>query len=365
MLPFTLRLQIAICVALAVGLTGCESLRYYGQAVAGQIKILNNRQPIDQLLSKPDISETLKAQLELALEVREFAKKKLHLPVGNHYLTYTDLKRPHAVWNVYATPEFSLTPKTWYYPIIGRAAYRGYFSENNARRYADILQKKGYDIYVTGAAAYSTLGWFDDSVFSTIIHRSETGLAALIFHELAHQLLYVKDDTAFNESFATAVEQEGLCRWLISIGNSRAYRDYLHRRQRYRQFTQLITKYQLMLKSLYSQNLTAEEKRTAKSLIFKKLRAEYIEMKNDWQENAGYDNWFNQPLNNATIISVSTYHDFVPAFIRLLAHCGGDLEQFYRKSKDLAKLPKAERHRQLQTYYSSFLTPKRSAFFER
>lgn len=355
---FSKKLQIFIFLICFVTLAGCESLRYYSQAAAGQIRILKNRQPIDELLSEPHTSQTLKTQLKLVLDIREFAEKELHLPVGNNYLTYTDLKRSYAVWNVYAAPAFSLTPKTWYYPIIGRAAYRGYFSENDALRYADELDEKGFDIYVVGVATYSTLGWFDDSVFSTMIHHSQSGLAAIVFHELAHKLLYVEGDTAFNESFATAVEQEGLRRWMISAGNPQAYQNYLHRRRQHRQFIQLLTKYRRMLESLYNKELPPAEKKEAKSSIFKKLKDEYFEVKSNWQKSVGYDNWFNQPLNNAKLISVSTYHDFVPAFIRLLMLCDGDLEQFYTKCKNLAKLSKAERHRQLLNFIESKKLPE-------
>jgi predicted aminopeptidase len=189
------RIHILICLFMFVTLSGCETLHYYGQAVSGQMKILTGRKSIDRLLSAPETPRTLKTRLRLVLEIREFAKEALHLPIG-------------AVWNVFAAPEFSLEPKTWYYPVIGRTAYRGYFSEQKAIRYADGLKKNHFDVHVAGIAAYSTLGWFDDPVLNTVIHRSDTGLAALIFHELSHQVLYVEDDTAFNESFATAVEQD-------------------------------------------------------------------------------------------------------------------------------------------------------------
>ncbi len=199
------RIHILVCLFMVVTLSGCETLHYYGQAISGQMQILTGRESIDRLLSAPETSQTLKTRLRLVMDVREFAKESLHLPVGNHYLSYIDLKRSYAVWNVFAAPEFSLEPKTWYYPVIGRTAYRGYFSKQMAMQYADGLKNKHFDVYVAGIAAYSTLGWFEDPVLNTVIHRTDTGLAALIIHELAHQIIYVKDDTAFNESFATAV----------------------------------------------------------------------------------------------------------------------------------------------------------------
>jgi predicted aminopeptidase len=221
-----------------------------------------------------------------------------------------------------------------------------------AIRFADGLTKKHFDVYVAGIAAYSTLGWFDDSVLNTVIHRTDTRLAALIFHELAHQVIYVKDDTAFNESFATAVEQEGLRRWVHATHNQTAYQDYLLQRWRREQFIQLITKFQSRLKALYSQKLLPDDKRPLKKEIFNQLRFEYERMKQAWQGYTGYDYWFKEPLNNAKLISVSTYYDYLPAFIRILEQSNGDLEQFYGRCKKLAGLSKSERNLRLQNYFN-------------
>jgi predicted aminopeptidase len=335
-----------------VTLTGCETLHYYSQAVSGQMKIVSGRKSIDRLLAAPETPQTLKTQLKLVLDIREFAKAALHLPVNNHYLTYTDLKRPYVVWNVFAAPEFSLEPKTWYYPVIGRTAYRGYFSKSMALRHANTLTKKHFDVYVAGISAYSTLGWFDDSVLSTTIHRADSGLAALIFHELAHQVLYIKGDTAFNESFATAVEQEGLRRWIQATHNPSAYQDYLRQRQRKKQFIQLIADFRSRLQTLYGRVLLPADKRRLKNDIFIQLKLEYTHMKRAWQGYPGYDNWFKEPLNNAKLISVSTYYDYVPAFIKILEQSDGHLEQFYRHCEELAELSKSERHRRLQNYFN-------------
>ncbi|UCH19983.1 MAG: aminopeptidase, partial [Deltaproteobacteria bacterium] len=264
------------------------------------------------------------------------------------YLSYTDLERPYAVWNVFVAPEFSLEPKTWYYPVIGRAVYRGYFSKQDAMRYAAKLNQKGFDVYVAGVAAYSTLGWFDDSVLNTVIHRTDTGLAALIFHELAHQVLYIKDDTVFNESFATAVEQEGLRRWMTATNNQQAYQRYLSQRRRHQEFIQLVLTYRQQLESLYRQSLPHHDKRALKKNIFNQLRIEYERMKDHWQGYSGYDYWFEEPLNNAKLIPVSTYHDLVPVFMRILEQNGGDLGYFYGACKKLAKLSRSERHHRMQ-----------------
>jgi predicted aminopeptidase len=346
------RIHVLICLFMLVTVAGCETLHFYGQAVSGQMKILTERKSIDRLLSAPETPQTLKTRLRLVLDIREFAKEALHLPVDNHYLSYIDLKRPYAVWNVFATPEFSLEPRTWYYPVIGRTAYRGYFSKKMAIRYADRLKKKNFDVYVAGIAAYSTLGWFDDSVLNTVIHRSDTRLSALIFHELAHQVLYVKDDTVFNESFATAVEQEGLRRWMHATHNQPAYRGYLLQRRRREQFIQLIARFRSRLEALYRQTLLPDDKRPFKKDIFNQLRFEYARMKQAWQGYRGYDYWFKEPLNNAKLISVSTYYDYLPAFIKILEQSDGDLEQFYERCNELAGLSKSERNRILKNYFN-------------
>ena len=335
---------------LLLALSACQSAKYYGQAINGQYQILLDRQPISEMMTDTDTPVTLRNRLMFILKVREFAENELQLPVKNHYLTYVDLKRPFVVWNVFATPEFSLVPKTWCYPIVGCAAYRGFFSEENARQYADALKNRNYDVYVGGVTAYSTLGWFDDPVLSTFMRLSKARIAALIFHELAHQILYVAGDTAFNESFATAVEQEGLRKWQIASRNSQIYRDYLYDYRCQRLFIGLIMKYRRKLEFLYQTDLTPADKREKKASIFTELRKEYERIKAQQTDLAVYAGWMDQPLNNARIISVATYHDFVPAFQKMIAAHEGNLNQFYLACKNLAQKKKEERHHILKTY---------------
>jgi len=348
--------RVILIILSLVALTGCESIRYYNHLISGQINIINKNKPIHQLLDEPHVSEKLKTQLELVLDIREFAKNELYLPVKNQYLSFTDLERPFAVWNVYATPEFSFAPKTWCYPVVGCTAYRGYFSKEDARDYSDKLKRQGYDVFMGGVAAYSTLGWFDDPVLSTFVYRSNVSLAALIFHELAHELLYVKDDTTFNESFATAVEQEGLRRWLETKNDLEAFADYKIDYQRRRQFVQLVMKYRKQLESLYAKDMSTPMKRDAKALIFDALRDEYRLLKQKWEGYSGYDLWFSRTLNNAQMISVSTYYDLVPEFLRLLQYSEYNLELFYKECRNLAKKTKEERRARLQEY----LNPERA-----
>jgi predicted aminopeptidase len=332
-------------LSLASLLFGCQSMYYYGQAINGQLNILMKRQPISELLADPDTPENLRQRLEFVLKIRQFAREKLYLPVDDNYRTYVKLNRPFVAWNVYAAPEFSLIPKTWCYPIVGCVTYRGYFSDKAALRYAATLKKRSYDVYVGGVIAYSTLGWFDDPVFSTIMRLSRTESAALVFHELAHQVLYVPDDTAFDESFATAVEQEGLRRWLKSLNDPRTFDDYLLKYRRYRQFIDLVMKCCRRLESLYQSDLPSDQKRAAKEKALGRLQMEYENLKKEWKGASDYDAWFSRPLNNAQLSSVVTYEDFVPAFLELLKKKNGDLKQFYQECQNLAAKPKAERDR--------------------
>lgn len=328
---------------LSAALHGCQTVQYYGQAIGGQHRILQSRRPITDIMADPNTSELLRQRLKFILEVRRFAKDQLHLPVKNNYLTYVDLDKSYVAWNVMATPEFSMAPKTWCYPFVGCAAYRGYFSEADALQYANSLKDQGYDVYVGGVTAYSTLGWFDDPVLSTFIHQSKADSAALLFHELAHQVLYVPDDTTFNESFATFVEQEGLRRWQETSGNSEIYRDYLARYRRRQQFVGLVLVYRQKLVSLYQADLAPTEKRIEKASIFAELRKEFNHLKSEQIGLAAYNNWMNRSLNNAKLSGIAAYHDFVPAFGKLLAEKNGDLIQFYETCRQLANKKKDER----------------------
>jgi predicted aminopeptidase len=315
--------------------------------------ILRKRQPISELVEDPDTPAALRKKLQFILSVRAFAEKKLQLAVNDHYLSYVALDRPYVVWNVFAAPEFSLTPKTWCFPIVGCVAYRGYFAEEDARRFGDSLKQEGYDVFIGGAIAYSTLGWFEDPVLSTFLYLSEPDTAALIFHELAHGVLYVRDDTAFNESFATAVEQEGLRRWQASANDPNSYEKWLRKHRQRRKFTNLVSTYRARLQEVYESNLSLTAKRKQKAAVFTQMRSEFSNLKSDHGGMAAYDTWFNYPLNNAQLISVSTYHNWVPAFSRMLSESGGDLEKFYQKCRQLAENDPPERNRILEQYVNN------------
>ena len=325
----------------------CRSLPYYEQAIDGQMQILQKRQPIADLIDDPETPPQLRDKLKFIQSVRAFAAQELLLPVDDHYLSYVELNRPYVVWNVFAAPELSLTPKTWCFPIVGCVAYRGYFKEDAARRFADGLAQEGFDVYIGGAIAYSTLGWFDDPVLSTFIHLSSSDTVALIVHELAHGVLYIPDDTAFNESFATAVEQEGLRRWQIANRQPEGLAEWKSKRRHRQKFIALVSKYREQLQQVYESSLSTKEKRDQKAVIFDRMRSEFRMVSSHHHGMAVYNAWFKRPLNNAQLISVSTYHDWVPAFSQMLSDSHGNLEEFYEKCRQLAEKEPAERRRVL------------------
>jgi predicted aminopeptidase len=311
--------------------------------------IWRSERPIKEVIADPNTTPKLKGKLELILHARKFAEHELALPADDHYLLYADLHQEHVVWNVYASQEFSLTPKTWWYPFAGRSSYRGYFSEKDARKFAAKLEKKYSDVYFEGIDAYSTLGWFKEPILNTFVYDSDTDLAETIFHELAHQRVYVGGDTAFNEAFAVSVEREGIRRWLGATNNE-AWDKFKVRKGRREEFVQLVLGARNQLAAVYDNlNLSGEEKRARKKEIIAGLRADYAKMKQEkWKGYKGYDEWFNGPLNNAQLNTVSTYYHLVPAFENLLQQNGGDLPKFYEAVKGLSKLSRDERHEKLE-----------------
>jgi predicted aminopeptidase len=319
----------------------CSSLGYYSQAAWGQTRILLARRDVVKLVADPHTPETLRGQLETVLELRRFAVGELHLPDNGSFRTYVELpprddgsRRRAVVWNVVAAPELDTSPVVWCFPVAGCVSYRGYFSRKRARKYADRLGRKGYDVAVSGAAAYSTLGWFEDPLLSTVVDYPEVDLAGLLFHELAHQVVYVKDDTGFNESFATAVELEGVRRWLDAGGGDPAELDaYRERKQREDRYVELLLGTRDRLREVYAAAEADDWKRERKREVLGELR----------QSAAAYGRRFERQQNNADLASVGAYHDLVPAFAALLAREDGDLEAFYAASRRLAELDAAAR----------------------
>ena len=343
---------------------GCQSISYYSQAIRGQCQILHRQRSIDAVLRDPDAPERLKRQLRLVLDIRTFAERELRLPANGHYRKYADLKRPFVVWNVYAAPEFSVEPKSWWYPAVGRLDYRGYFSESAARKYGESLARSGLDVHVAGVAAYSTLGWFRDPVLNTFIDYTETELAELLFHELAHQRLFLPGETDFNEAFATAVAEEGLRRWLPSRYDPLAEEKHHAEIRRAEEFVNLVAAARARLEALFTSatvvgnpaRLSDEARsqlRAGKQQIVARLRADYARLKERWGGCADYDRWFSQSLNNAQLNTIDTYYNLVPAFRVLLKGCAGNLDTFFAEVETISKLKKDAREMRLNALKST------------
>ena len=339
------RLLVLVCAG-AIG--GCSTLAYYAQSVSGQMEVLNKRRDIERMLADPDTPAPLQRRLALALEIRAFAAEELGLPDNPSYRSYADLDRPYVVWNVFATPALSLEPLRWCFPFAGCLSYRGYFARADAVAFADRLRANGYDVFVGPVPAYSTLGWFDDPLLNTVIHWPEPELAGVIFHELAHQALYLRGDTTFNESFASTVEREGVRRWMLASAQEEIYRDYLQRRAHETEFINLVLATRSRLAALYASSSDERHTRLRKQRILAHMRTQYEALRRSWQGFGYYDGWMAQDLNNAQIASVATYHRYVPAFKKLLARQGGDLPAFYRAASRLATMAEDERKAYLQ-----------------
>lgn len=355
----TLKRTLAVALAAALGLAGCADLGYYWQSVSGHLQMLNAARPVDDWLNDTQASGQLKDRLALSQRIRSFAVSELKLPDNPSYRRYADLRRSAVVWNVVAAPELSLTLKTWCFPVTGCVGYRGYFSEAEARAEADRLKAQGLETSVYGVPAYSTLGWMNwaggDPLLNTFIGYPEGELARLIFHELAHQVVYAKDDTMFNESFATAVERLGSQRWLDSEaahGNDKARQDYLQFDGRRRQFRALALATRLELAAIYEQKPASDADKAAqaaaKARAFARFREDYAVLKASWGGFAGYDPWVAR-ANNAAFGAQAAYDELVPGFEMLFEREGRDWQRFYDAVKRLAGLPKEERRKALKT----------------
>jgi len=332
--------NFSLTVASALALAGCEALSYYKQAVRGQLDLMHSARPVADLLADPATAPRLREELAAAAAIRDFASRELKLPDNASYRRYADLQRPYAVWNVIAAPEFSLRPAESCFPVAGCVAYRGFFSEPAAQEFAGKLRAKGDDVYVAGVPAYSTLGWFDDPLLSTFIDFPEVELARLLFHELAHQRLYVKGDSAFSESFAVTVEREGLRRWLKDDARAPQRRAFESMEERTREFTRLMDAARLELESLYRQSLAADEMRRRKREILAALQARGRTL-------PGYERLFEREPTNALLAAFATYTQYVPAFERMLREANGDLEVFYARAKELSETERPLREKAL------------------
>lgn len=333
-----------MCLAL-LSLQGCG---FYYQAVTGHMDLMAERRPIEEVIADPDTSESLAERLRLIVAARRFAVDELSLPDNDSYTSFVKLDRDYVVWNVFAAPELSLEPRQWCFPVAGCVVYRGYFKEASARRYAEGLADDGWDVFVGGAAAYSTLGRFDDPVVSTMLRWDDAGVVAILFHELAHQRLYVPGDSGFNEAFATAVEEAGIERWLDSRSDPEALAGYRQRKSRERAFNRLLWQTREELIAVYASDEDDEAKRQGKREAFESLHERYDALRASWQGYPGYDAWFEDQMNNARLVPVSTYQRLVPAFRALLRRSDDDLEAFYTECEALSELSDEARGQRLE-----------------
>lgn len=330
-------------LATAGALAGCASTGYYAQAARGHLEVMRRAQPIPERLADPSTPPALRVRLERVLAIREFASRELGLPDNGSYRSYAALGRPYVVWNVVAAPELSVAPKQSCFPVAGCVSYRGYYAVAHAERHGAGLAAQGLDVYIGGVPAYSTLGWFDDPVLDTFIGYPEGELARIIFHELAHQVVYVKDDTTFNESFAVAVERAGVQAWFARGAPDADRRAYETLQARKREFVALVLRYRARAEALYAAPVPDAAKRAGKSRLFDELAHDYAALRAAWGGYAGFDPFFARKPGNAHLAAVASYAERVPAFERLLAREGGDLPRFYAAVKRLAALPRPQR----------------------
>jgi predicted aminopeptidase len=342
------RLSHFLAAWVACLLSACSTLGYYAQSIGGEMDVLSRRQPISRLVNDQTQPRQLRVKLDTVMRIRRYASAVLKLPDNGSYTSYVDLGRPYAVWNVFAAPELSLHLKEWCFPIAGCVRYRGYFKEHAAQAYAKALSAEGCDTYVGGAVAFSTLGWFDDPVFSTLMNFSDARLAGVIFHELAHQQLYIEDDTAFNEGFAMTVQLEGVNAWLKSNGDAAQAAEYARFLAHQEGFIALVRRTREQLQSLYESSATPDEKRRQKHCLLVAMARSYEQLKVRWGGDNGYDGWFAGGVNNAKLAAVGTYRDYVPCFRQLFRRSGGDFAAFYRAVAAIGALPKGQRLARLQ-----------------
>lgn len=342
-----LALSRIVLAWLCVLASGCAQLGYYAHLAQGHVKLLAARESIHKILEDSSRDDKLRQQLSAVRRARHFAIEILKLPDNGSYQHYADLRRPYALWNVLATPEFSLNPVESCFPIAGCVAYRAYYDPARAHKLADQYRAQGYDVDIGGVPAFSTLGWFRDPVLNTMMHWSETVLIGTLFHELAHQRLYLADDTAFNESFARFVEQEGL-RHYFSLHED-ALPNRAQRRLRSQQFTALVLSTRRTLASVYQLPLSTAAMRARKKAAFEQLKADYETLRDtQWNGDGDYDDWFAQELNNASLLPFGLYDEWVPAFSALFQASGHDWEKFYATCRDLGRMDRSARQEQMK-----------------
>jgi Predicted aminopeptidase len=338
--------RLIVIAAVGLVLCACSGLRYYVQAARGQGELIAHRRALNELVRDPATDPKLAARLQLAQQARRFASQRLALPDNRSYTGYVELHRPYVVWNVFATPRYSVKAVPQCFPITGCVAYRGWFREADARADAARLQARGDDVWVGGVPAYSTLGWFADPILSSMLRWDDDELAGTIFHELAHQLIYVKGDTAFNESFATFVQTEGLREWRQSRGLPPQDE---HVQKMDAGFTRLVLDLRERLKALYASGVDEASMAAGKQREIEAFRTRYVQWRErDWPHDHRYDSWVAQPINNARLLPFGLYEQWTPAFAVLFQRAERQWPAFYASVRELARQPETQRQKSLR-----------------
>ena len=337
-------LSRVVCLTICLSvLTACSTISYYEQAVRGHLGLVFKSASIDRLIATHEVESRTRERLMLVREIRRFGVNQLSLPDNDSYTRYADLGRDYAVWAVFASEEFSVEPMTWCFPIAGCVPYRGYFSRHRAERFARDLKAGGLDVFSGGVPAYSTLGWGVDPVLNTVLMWPDHQLAGLIFHELAHQVVYVKNESAFNESFATFVEEVGVQQWLRSNGDKRALAAYQSSRVWRSWVVNQVIAHRTSLADLYATKFATEVMRKEKRLQFARLRERYERKRSAGQHSTMWGHWVDGEPNNARLNAIATYQQFVPAFQQLFELSGSNFTIFLDKVRALGDVTPAER----------------------
>ncbi len=332
--------RITVMLFLSLLLSGCDTVGYYGQGIQGQYSIWKAQVPVAKALQNPALTDQQRRHLEQVARMRAFAAEQLHLPVKHEYDTYADVGRRYVAWVVMASPAYSLEPRTWCYPLVGCLDYHGFFSQDKAVRYALALRRQGMDTYVAPVQAYSTLGWFRDPVLNGFLNLDEPEMAELMFHELAHQKLFFKGDTAFNESFANAVAEEGLMRYAKVYNLDLTA--WQQRQSAQQQVMQLLMQTRQSLAGIYRQTESLDHMQQDKMKVLQQLKSRFAELALQQPALQQYAS-FIEHANNASLASAADYHDLVPRFQALLQHDGGDLQKFFSDCAELKHMHPAAR----------------------
>jgi len=340
--------RVIILVSVLLSSSACSTLGYYHQSISGHLKLISKRQSIADIVKDTQQDEKLVAQLELAQQLRDFASQHLNLPENESYRSFVELDEPYVTWNVFAAPQFSTTLNQWCFLVVGCVPYRGYFDKQEAEVYAEQIAEQGQDVYVAGVPAYSTLGWFDDPLLSSMIDRGELVTAAYIFHELAHQQFYLKGDGAFNEAFATAVEEIGVSLWLNSQNRTEEIIRYENLIQQKSIFSDFVKNSRDEFDILYQQEFDTDKMQAEKEILIAEMRRKFSNLSEKNEYIARYSRWMSGPLNNAQLGAISLYREWVPSFRKIYELCENNFDKFYQNVEQIAGLPTAEREEMLR-----------------